>query len=150
MAYKTHKLNPLSIEFGQCLDGHYINEWCKDQIENEGSHIKEAKRLLSKGYKDDKTYIKARGEWNEICFMRADKKTVVPVRCHECKHRPCYTKIGKTWCLHGPGYNEETMEEDKTCPFLCSDSFYNRRPADSFYCAYGERGNSDEQTCPRD
>lgn len=139
MVFKTYKPNPLSIEYGDCLDGHYINEWCKDQIENGGSHIKEAKRLLSKGYKDDKFYIKARGEWNEICFMRADKKTIVPVRCRECKHRPVYRTVGKTQYIAPPCNDDESSEEDMTCPFLCSDSFYNRRPSGDFYCAYGEK-----------
>lgn len=139
MVFETYKPNPLSIELGQCISGYYINDWCRDQIRNEGSHIKEAKHLLSKGYKGDKLYIKARGERNEICFMRADKKAIVPVRCHECKHRPEYIKIEKRWYIYGPGYNEETMDEDKTCPFLCDDPFHNRRPADDFYCAYGEK-----------
>lgn len=61
------------------------------------------------------------------------------IHCKDCKHRPEYRSAGNTQHICGPGYNEETMEEDTTCPFLCSDSFYNRRPRDDFFCAYGER-----------
>lgn len=65
------------------------------------------------------------------------------VRCKDCKHRPYLAKRkydGKTVIfrplkLEGALYEDE---EDETCPFLCSDSYYDRLPPDDFFCAYGE------------
>ena len=51
-------LNPLSIEVGQKITGREINEWCKDQIKNQKSHRRQAEYLLSKNYKDERTYCK--------------------------------------------------------------------------------------------
>lgn len=49
-------LNPLSVQYGQHISGKEINDWCHDQIENNGSHVKDAKRLLAKNYRDDVMY----------------------------------------------------------------------------------------------
>lgn len=49
-------LNPLSVQYGQCISGKEINDWCHDQIENNGSHVRDAKRLLAKNYCDDLMY----------------------------------------------------------------------------------------------
>ena len=51
-------LNPLSIQLGQTVSGKQINDWCKYQIENCGSHVRYAKFLLTKNYRDDRTYMK--------------------------------------------------------------------------------------------
>ena len=51
-------LNPLSLQFNQTCTGKQINDWCRYQIENNGSHYKDAVRLLKKNFKDDRTYYK--------------------------------------------------------------------------------------------
>ncbi len=50
--------NPLSIQLGQYIRGQEINDWCKYQIMNGGSHYKYAKFLLSKKYKNNVWYKK--------------------------------------------------------------------------------------------
>lgn len=52
-------LNPLSLQIGQTCSGKEINDWCRYQIENNGSHYKDAVRLLKKNYKNDRTYCKS-------------------------------------------------------------------------------------------
>ena len=52
-------LNPLSLQIGQTCSGKEINNWCHHQIENNGSHYKDAVRLLKKNYKDDRIYCKS-------------------------------------------------------------------------------------------
>lgn len=52
-------LNPLSLQMGQTCSGKEINDWCNYQIKNNGSHYKDAVRLLKKNYKDDRTYCKS-------------------------------------------------------------------------------------------
>lgn len=39
-------LNPLSLQMGQTCSGKEINNWCRYQVENNGSHYKDAVRLL--------------------------------------------------------------------------------------------------------
>ena len=51
-------LNPLSIRIGQKISGKEINDWCLDQINNHGSHYKDAAFLLTKHYNNDTIYIK--------------------------------------------------------------------------------------------
>ena len=51
-------LNPLSLQIGQTCSGKEINDWCNYQIKNNGSHYKDAVRLLKKNYKDDREYYK--------------------------------------------------------------------------------------------
>lgn len=69
-------LNPLSIQIGQTITGKQINDWCHDQINNNKSHYKDAKRLLSKNYNDKITYYKIYdigtgcGELGKISFCR--------------------------------------------------------------------------------
>ena len=41
-------LNPLSLQIGQTCSGKEINDWCRYQIENNGSHYKDAVRLLKR------------------------------------------------------------------------------------------------------
>lgn len=72
-------LNPLSLQFDQTCTGKQINDWCRYQIENNGSHYKDAIRLLKKNFKDDRTYyktIKAKtagcGEADVIEFARVN------------------------------------------------------------------------------
>ena len=52
-------LNPLSLQLNQTCTGKQINDWCRYQVENNGSHYKDAVRLLKKNYKDDRTYCKS-------------------------------------------------------------------------------------------
>jgi len=55
-------LNPLSLQPGQVIMGRAINEWCIDQINGNGSHKREAERLLEHfTFIDDRKYILARG-----------------------------------------------------------------------------------------
>lgn len=49
-------LNPLSVQYGQVVSGKEINDWCRIQIEKNGSHVKDALRLSKKNYKDDVMY----------------------------------------------------------------------------------------------
>ena len=41
-------LNPLSLQMGQTCSGKEINDWCNYQINNNGSHYKDAVKLLKK------------------------------------------------------------------------------------------------------
>lgn len=52
-------LNPLSLQLGQSITGKEINDWCRDQIENNKSHRKQAEFLLTKHYRDDRIYYKS-------------------------------------------------------------------------------------------
>lgn len=56
-AGELHIINPLSIQNGQTISGKEINEWCKDQILNNKSHARDARRLLEKHYQDDRFYM---------------------------------------------------------------------------------------------
>lgn len=74
-------LNPLSLQMGQTCSGKEINNWCRYQVENNGSHYKDAVRLLKKNFKDDRTYyktIKAKtagcGEADVIEFARVNNE----------------------------------------------------------------------------
>ena len=51
-------LNPLSLQVGQRITGKEINDWCRDQIENNKSHRKQAEFFLTKHYRDDRIYYK--------------------------------------------------------------------------------------------
>lgn len=51
-------LNPLSLQMGQTCFGKEINDWCNYQIKNNGSHYKDAVRLLKKNFRDDRKYYK--------------------------------------------------------------------------------------------
>ena len=51
-------LNPLSLQLNQTCTGKQINDWCRYQVESNGSHCKDAVRLLKKNFKDDRTYYK--------------------------------------------------------------------------------------------
>ena len=73
-------LNPLSVQYGQVVSGKDINDWCNHQIANNGSHIRDARRLIAKNYRDDVMY---RLVWkaetagcpagHTILFERADR-----------------------------------------------------------------------------
>ena len=52
-------LNPLSLQMRQTCSGKEINDCCNYQIKNNGSHYKDAVRLLKKNFKDDRTYSKS-------------------------------------------------------------------------------------------
>ena len=51
-------LNPLSLQMVQTCSGKEINDWCNYQINNNGSHYKDAAKLLKKNFKDDRKYYK--------------------------------------------------------------------------------------------
>ena len=76
-------LNPLSLQMGQTCSGKEINDWCNYQIKNNGSHYKDAVRLLKKNFRDDRTYcksIKAKtagcGEHDVIEFRKINETVV--------------------------------------------------------------------------
>lgn len=66
-------LNPLSLQIGQTCSGKEINDWCRYQIENNGSHYKDAARLLKKNYKNDRIYCKS----YKIETGRCDVPTII-------------------------------------------------------------------------
>ena len=66
----------------------------------------------------------------------ADVRPVV--YCKECKHRPVEEYGRITAPKYADGYT------DYKCPFLCDDYWYNRMPADDYYCSLGgKRGEYD-------
>lgn len=76
-------LNPLSLQMGQTCSGKEINDWCNYQIKNNGSHYKDAVRLLKKNFRDDRKYyktIKAKtagcGEHDVIEFRKINETVV--------------------------------------------------------------------------
>lgn len=60
------------------------------------------------------------------------------VRCRDCKHRPVVTDESHPYGF-GLACPKEGAYQDVTCPYLCDDGYYNRMPADGWYCADGER-----------
>jgi hypothetical protein len=70
-------LNPLSIQFNQFISGKDINDWCRYQIENQGSHFKDACRLIEQEYKDDRLYRKAYKQKT----ASTDKDVIIFIRC---------------------------------------------------------------------
>lgn len=60
------------------------------------------------------------------------------VRCRDCKHRPVVTDESHPYGF-GLACPKEGAYQDVTCPYLCDDGYYNRMPADGWYCAEGER-----------
>lgn len=55
------------------------------------------------------------------------------VTCKDCIHRP----LLKNNKVIAPQTIYST--EDIVCPFLCDDAYYNRMPADHFFCFSGEK-----------
>ena len=55
------------------------------------------------------------------------------VYCKDCFHRPI---VDEFHTIMPPKYDDGYR--DYTCPFICEDSYYNRRPANDFYCKFGE------------
>ena len=49
-------VNVMSLEPGHKVKGKEINDWCMDQILHNGSHLREARRLFIKNYRDETTY----------------------------------------------------------------------------------------------
>lgn len=83
-------------------------------------------------------------KWDEILkqgyekFLKYHEDLEYVVRCKDCIHRPYvvpakYDISGK--CVK---YSYVTAPDD-VCPYLCDDSWYNRVPEDTFFCAKGER-----------
>jgi len=48
--------NPLSYTNQAFFTGKEINEWCRAQLNKTSARAREARRLLSKNYKDDRIY----------------------------------------------------------------------------------------------
>lgn len=64
------------------------------------------------------------------------------VLCKNCKHRPKTVVLtdGRAKIV-GPDYkNDVTWWDyvDETCPYLCSDPYYNRTTPDDGFCHLGE------------
>ena len=60
------------------------------------------------------------------------------VRCRDCKHRPVVKDESHPYGF-GLACPKEGAYQDVTCPYLCDDGYYNRMPADDWYCAEGDR-----------
>lgn len=62
---------------------------------------------------------------------------VIPiVGCKDCKYKPTAPE--------GIKYGPEVVfsyDFDNPCPFQCGDAWYNHKPADDFFCAYGAKKN---------
>lgn len=60
------------------------------------------------------------------------------VRCKDCVHRPIVQDASMRYGfgITGP---EENGDTDFTCPYLCSDPYYNRMPKDDWYCSSGKK-----------
>ena len=60
------------------------------------------------------------------------------VRCKDCKNRPMKRNpIGNDY-----GFNLYSPTDDEICPCIVGDNWYSWMPQDNFYCAYGERKDS--------
>lgn len=66
----------------------------------------------------------------------ADVRPVV--YCNECKHRP----VEECRRIMAPKYADGYS--DYKCPFLCDDPWYNRMPADDYYCSLGSKRGEDD------
>lgn len=55
------------------------------------------------------------------------------IKCKDCIHRPIFNgkKVVPLQNIYG--------KDDMTCSFLCDDGYYNRMPADHFFCFSGEK-----------
>lgn len=62
-----------------------------------------------------------------------DLRDLMIVRCKDCKHRPLEKDDPNFWEWYG---------KDCKCPWFCADTYYLAVPADDFFCAYGERGET--------
>lgn len=56
------------------------------------------------------------------------------VRCKDCKHRPT-----------GTGANHDIEFPDNRCPCQCEDYWYSWMPDDDWYCANGERKETEDE-----
>lgn len=63
-------LNIMSLQNGQWVSGKGINDWCREQIDGNLSHAKEAARLMKKRYRDDAVYVAAHDDKHQRIFMR--------------------------------------------------------------------------------
>lgn len=87
-------------------------------------------------------------EWGAKRFATEDVQDILQsipaadvvevVRCRDCKHRPVVTDESHPYGF-GLACPKEGAYQDVTCPYLCDDGYYNRMPADGWYCADGER-----------
>lgn len=65
------------------------------------------------------------------------------VRCNECIHRP-YVVPAK-YNSRGQCEKYSCVDSiDDVCPYICDDRWYNLVPKDNFFCAYGERKETDD------
>lgn len=65
--------NILSYKIGSAFSGKEIKDWCRYQIENKGSHFKEAKRLFQHYALDDTNFYELKrlpfGPGQDPCRM---------------------------------------------------------------------------------
>jgi hypothetical protein len=61
-------------------------------------------------------------------FLLKEKDIVF---CEECKHR---TRSSAEDEIH-----HELVFPDYICPYRCEDNWYSSKPADDFFCKFGER-----------
>ena len=69
----------------------------------------------------------------------SDADVVEVVRCKDCVHRPVLVNLGENagHSVRCPRYLDGFS--DYTCPYLCSDPWYNEMPEDDWFCHLGER-----------
>lgn len=83
-------------------------------------------------------YIDEDMEWRmKYAINKISSADVVEVvRCKDCIHRPIRYYGEKP---DAPYLDEDCGYRDYTCPYLCDDDYYNRMPADDWFCNHGER-----------
>ena len=73
---------------------------------------------------------------NPISTMLHQERELI--RCKDCKHRPEL----KLFSDRFGNYTTVEFPEGSKCPCQCEDFFYSWYPKDDWFCADGERGES--------
>lgn len=82
------------------------------------------------------------GEWHDgVTLQSIIRKmptldAVEVVRCKDCKHRPIDTG--------GHNYGQDMEFPDEVCPCLVGDNWYSWMPKDDWFCANGERKETED------
>lgn len=72
---------------------------------------------------------------SDVLFEDVKADVVEVVRCKDCKHRPT-----------GTGANHDLEFPDDWCPCQCAgDYWYSWMPPDDWFCAYGERKETEDK-----
>ena len=77
--------------------------------------------------------------WDEVIqkgynkFLKDHQDLEYIVRCKDCKHRPT-----------GTGANHDLEFPTNVCPCQCEDYWYSWMPKDNWFCADGERKETED------